>query len=670
MRRLCLLLSIVSIIGLGRASAGWAAVRPHVIVWSGALAPGTPATGVELDADGSGRRLSADGAGTIRVDGSFRPGAKDLAQIRAAAEDLLLHGPDAAHANVEDGGYVTVQIQDGAARATVTDTGKDSAAVASLLAPINRVLAPRGGRVEAAGSKSKAPSTAPCPQGQSATDISKELSLDQASKAKLVTTKPKGALGGDSIAVDATWKDVVAPARIVMHIEVQAQGGGPVDDYVAAVKTELQRSYQGYAVDGQPVNFEFDVVGRAPGSPPRPCYHEILMHPADDIRSYVNDVGPSPQGGEWSMADRPYWAHEAAHLLGLPDEYDDYFHSDEKNIDFILPANGLDAQQLQEFLAPLGLNPSLGHVYPKPHSLYEHDLLAVGRNARLNPYDIGRLIAQAPLAIVDQPGDILVSKDPSRQNFVTGAPFRLLVPRGQHVHVDGMVAYCIDIHKDVPQLGGAAYDVVGPASSIGGEGMDALQRVVDVVAAREPGPLQETQGANDAIWRVTDDAEVLNGPDDAAARSILEAAGVPVDVAAKTYAAPHFDDPASGIDETVALERGGPAPEPAPPVQGAEPAAVPPRLVALRAAPGRLRAPRRGRPLMIIARVTLAGARDQVALRLTRGGRTVARSRPVSVAVGRGALALVVRRLRPGSYRLVAAGAHGGQVATRLTVRG
>src|SRR3954452_24245399 len=187
------------------------------------------------------------------------------------------------------------------------------------------------------------------------------------------------------------------------------------------------------------------------------------------------------------------WAHEAALRLGRRDEYDDVFTTN-KGLSFKLPENGLEGDELQAALTPLGLDAKLGVVHSVPHSLYEHDLLGVGGSARLSPYDLGRLLAGADLDITDVPGDVLLSKDPEAQNFVTGGAFRLRVPRGQSVHVNGLVAYCIDLGRDVPGAGRAGFDVLGPAGELGNEAMDALQRVADVVAAREPGPLQATPG--------------------------------------------------------------------------------------------------------------------------------------------------------------------------------
>ena len=672
------LLSLAVLACLTAVAQARAADQPHLVVWSGSLQPGQPATGVELRPDGTGRILTADAHGTIHVLGGLHPTARELSQIRSQATDLLHKGPLVTHSAAVDGGYVTVSLQQGASSRLITDTGADSPGVTALLDVLNQAIGdsaptsptalPGAGPSNVVG----APATAACPPGQQATEVVKALPLSQAVAARMAELRAKGAIGGDSIAVDARWKDVVAPARIVVHLEVERElDAGHDSDYASKMRSVLNRAYQGYVVDGQPVNFTFDVVNREHGAPPRPCFHEILMHTENDVRSYVTAVSKDPQGGEWSAKDSESWPHEVAHLLGLRDEYDDYFHS-ASGVDIKLPQNGLQGDALQAALDPHGLSASSGYVYSKPHPGYEHDLLGVGGRARLNANDLGTVVAHATDLIVDEPGDVLVSKDGADQNMVTGAHFELPVPYEGTAHVDGLVAYCIDILKEPPARGITGYDVLGSAGSMGTPAMDALQRVADVVAAREPGPLQETPGANDAIWRVSDDADVLNGPDDDAARSILQTAGVPVDTAAERFAAPHFADPAAGDPDTAAVTSDGVVPPPADPVQGALPVDVAPKLAGLTLSTHRLRVRPHQRAAVVGVRVALTGAADDVALRMTvrRGAHTitVARAAATSVVRGGGPLALIIRSPRPGHYRVVAQGARGGQLSAALSV--
>lgn len=651
-----------------------AVAAPHVVVWSGALTPGSPAQGVELRANGTGRRLTGDASGAQHVTGSFTPGGSRLAAIRAAASKLLSSGPSVTHAGARDGGYVSVLLEDGAKRRAVVDTGADSAAVAALLKAFNATL-PKGSRLlgasftgAVAASVRVAPTATPCPAGQNATDVVKNLPMADAAASGLVQLSPKGSFGGDSIAVDGTWKPIKAPATVTVHLEI-TRAADDATTWAPLVKGKLDAAYAGYKVDGQPVTFNFDVVDKGPG-PARACYHEILMHIPNDVRSYVSDLGPAAQGGEWSAPDARAWAHEVGHLIGVDDHYNDYFHSSKTGANVKLPSNGLEGDALQAAL-PAGIKASDGRLFSKPWKGYESDLMATGKG-RLRQTDLKSIVAGADIAVHDNPGDVLLNKNGADQNMVTGAPFDLRIPKGKTAHVDGMVAYCIDLTKHVPGASGhSGFDPLGPAGALGTESMVALQRVVDVVAARQPGPLQATPGANDAIWRVSDDSDVGF---DASATAILQAAGVPVAVADKTYAAPHFADPNAASPQTQALNpAGGTLPGlPAPQEGVLPPANTTPTLSALQVQPRRLRAPAgRGRTF-IGAQLTVDGAPDQVSIALvrTRRGRTVtvAQGPAQPVAIGQALLSLVARGLTPGAYQLVIRDATGHRLQGAVTV--
>jgi hypothetical protein len=262
--------------------------------------------------------------------------------------------------------------------------------------------------------------------------------------------------------------------------------------------------------------------------------------------------------------------------------------------------------------------------------------------------------------IHNPPGLILVSKD-GRQNFIVGSKFLVEVPYRKTVTLNGMVAYCMDFHREPPDEGSAGYDVLGLAGEQADPAMQALQRLMDVIAEREPGPLLETPGANGAIWRITDDRPAFD-PD---SRALLEAAGVDPDTEQLTFAAPHFDDPLPD-GPTSALGAGGTVlPAPTAPVEGALPVARPPRLTRLRARS----VIHLARPLIIGATATLTGSRDALSLSLERGRRRVAASPPQDSEPGRVRLGLALRHARPGRYRLVVHGRRAGTRTTKLVLR-
>jgi len=287
-------------------------------------------------------------------------------------------------------------------------------------------------------------------------------------------------------------------------------------------------------------------------------------------------------------------------------------------VDIPLPSGELTDEVIQE---AIGSAYSLhdGHVIvkPKPGLLdTKNDIMVGVRNGRLRALDLRQIVANADLVVHAAPGTILVNKDSGAQNLVIGAPFALRIPVNQTAHVDGMVAYCIDVSRHTPQPG-TRLDVLGRAGDLGGDALNALQRVVDVVAAREPGPLLATPGANDAIWRVSDDQQV--GDDDPDAQAILAAAGIPAGQVSVSFAAPHFDDPDPASPDSEQLTPAGAVVPPVPVVTPTPaPAAVVSRLVVTP------RNPRHGRVVLIGARVGVSGADGRVAVDLVRHGTRVA----------------------------------------------
>ncbi len=682
--------------------AASAAAAPHLVVWSGGLTPGQAAVGVELRADGSGQRLSADAKGKLDVKGKFAPRGKRLVAIQAAAEQVLAHAPTVTHAaNVEDGSYVTVVVQDGARRRFVADTNADSSQVRTLLKRLDATLphgsrvtpalvtvagAAAGPRARAAVGRSPSPATADCPEvGKHATEVTKFVSLEDAVRDGIVTNlQSKGVAGGDAIAVDAESGDVEAPASITIHAEISTNiPGADLNAITKSVQDAAnQNSPTQYVIDGQPVNMHYDFRARAEGSAPSSCNHQILVTDDKNANGSAARAAVIGYGGGTDRAmviprESLYaLSHEIGHLMDLPDPYTDEFVPSSGGASIPLPQNGLEGDALQAAL-PDGVNASEGQVVASidPDIEPSNQMGFPGRGGEYTEDDLRGILERANIHIHADPGTIVIDKLLGDQNFAVGAPFDMDVPNDGSAHADGIVAYCIDLlNHDTPAPGVNHFDVLPTAGRIGGEAMSALQRVLDVVAARQPGPLEETPGANLAIWRVTDDAPVAADGDPATV-SILAAAGIPLDPADKTFAASHFADPAAGIPHPVAFASPAsamplaPAPRPKLPRLALAHGS---KLAGLRVGPRRLRAPRGHRAAVVVAQVTLAGAPDRVALTLTQGhhGRTVTVVRTRSRRIARGLTPLVLfkRRLKPGHYLLVASGAHSGSRHASVTV--
>ena len=246
------------------------------------------------------------------------------------------------------------------------------------------------------------------------------------------------------------------------------------------------------------------------------------------------------------------------------------------------------------------------------------------------------LIGKNKLTIEAKPGDILLNKDGSAQNLAVGAPFELTVSPGKPGHADGLVAYCIDLRHHVPSEG-QGFDVLGPAAAQPEPAMKYLQRVLEVAAALQPTALAETPGAQDAIWRISDDTFLEDGA------TIYAMAGVPDE----TFNAPHYVNPNAASPETRAVSPTGVLP-PAPPV---------PYISELSAKPTKLRAGKRAKVTLTIK---LQAARDKVSFELQRRSgsswRRVKNLGTRKVKPGKTTLKLTLPAQRPGLLRLVAIG--------------
>jgi hypothetical protein len=683
---------VPGVLALAVAAPAAAAPSASLVVWAGSLRAHEPLHGVSLGASGSGQRLRINAAnrakGTVTVAGGFAPSSAKLAAIRAAALGAMA-GPAFAGGGSADGNYAVATIQQGGSRAATLGIDDESPGLRKLVDALNAAL-PAGSRLAhpsaVAGASAlhpfegargaRAPTPAPCPgpgggQSEGATTIYKQLDLRDAADLRVATLTSKGGFEGDTMAVDATYKNVPALTHVRLNVEVT-----PPDN--SRDWAQFVRDNAGFGPLGEPaptpgepnnrVLFDLNVKVRAPGAPKTPCYHEIALRdysklkPDDRPRSYVTNVGLSgPQGGEWDVADPQAFKHELLHLAGLEDQYDDHFVT-ASGKDYPLPEGKSDGQDLVAQLAKLGLNKSQGGVRSVPRPGHENDIMAL-IDGQLQGSDAQFLASLAGILLTDSPGDLLGNKDGTAQNLVTGSNFRLFVPQGGNAHANGIVTYCTDLHRHVPKEG-IRFDVLGPAGEHPEPGMQALARLMPVVAAHQAEPLQPTQGAQDAVWRVTDDT-----PPTGQGQALLLEAGVNPDPETQTYSSPHFNDPNAGSPETAGISASGTI-DPTLPSLPPDPLAVA-HFTKLRLLGG---APRARQPhTLLVLDFELSGPGQSIRLELLRKlGRRFLRFAEVSTLSlphGRSELLVAVRPLPAGSYRLLATAGSGERRSVSFSAR-
>jgi hypothetical protein len=506
-----------------------------------------------------------------------------------------------------------------------------------------------------AGAAPIRPSTAPCPPGQGPTTISKRVSLAEAAKLGAVKLSSKGGYNGDVVAVDATWKPAKVPVTVQIDIEFTSFPGGPT---AAEVEDAIQKQLGSrVASDGTKVDFDVVARERLPGAAPSPCFHQAQLTPDKDFRGEAGEPEgnpmTTPQSGEWPSGrgptgDRQIWTHEALHLAGLEDQYSNWFRVGKKDYRMPDEIDITDPEAVKKWAESKGLDPKKGAAGTKAKPGHEKDIMGdvFKGNERLSQIDVNRFakIGANRLTIESRPGDILLNKDGTAQNLAVGAPFELTVEPGKPGHADGLVAYCIDLSHHRPSEG-QGFDVLGPAGAQPDPAMQYLQRVLEVASALQPAALTATPGAQDAVWRITDDTSVDDGG------TILALAGVPDE----TFAAPHFVNPNAASPETGAVSTTGVLP-PASPV---------PYLSAIKVRPGKLPAGVRGLVKVVL---TLEGAGDKVRFELQRRLKSgewqrVKRLGSKRLKPRKNTFELAIPPQRPGSLRLVAIGPANSAIA-------
>jgi hypothetical protein len=294
------------------------------------------------------------------------------------------------------------------------------------------------------------------------------------------------------------------------------------------------------------------------------------------------------------------------------------------------------------------------------------DVMGVGFESacrRIAQRDLDWLASQAGLQVTAEPGDLLLNKDPSRQNF--GVAYRSVVfaAPGETTVANGVAVYCLDHDRLFPFGGG--FDVGAKSTEL--PGYEGVARLLALNATIQPSLTESVAGMQAAIWNLTDASPLETSETADASRALMAQAAVAED--SVPGGLPALGNPNAGSPATATVGAAGAV---LPPVaaQAVTPAVV--RLDAAQLYPARLRA---GRRVYGDLALTVGGRAEKVAVRVERRAgrrwrkvRTFA-ERPLDTEVS--PVSLAFGPLRAGAYRLVVSvsGSIGAPAVKRVSFR-
>jgi hypothetical protein len=296
-----------------------------------------------------------------------------------------------------------------------------------------------------------------------------KMSLQQAINSGHASLNHKAAsYWGDNIAVKVyeIWGGEKSSTtnKVTVRIYIEFYGEGATVANVDRIENAIESAWN----DPQ---FEVEVIHRQSYSETPPGttgYHQIELDPNLET-SYVTGLGEDfglnygVGGGAWSTTgsslDETY-AHEAGHLMGLDDFYDDYrkmpdgkwqrqsdgqIFKNAELAELICADHNMTAAQMFAWLN----NPEHNRI-TNPLPDHENDLMGTLDGVPLQS-DKDEIASNGGVEINIEPGDILVNKFSDEQNLgITRGEHVFLPPGEESKEILGLYGACIDLHKSAP----------------------------------------------------------------------------------------------------------------------------------------------------------------------------------------------------------------------------
>ena len=368
-------------------------------------------------------------------------------------------------------------------------------------------------------------------------EIGYEMTLIDAITTGRATLKSKGTFFGDGVSITGDNTKNFPPPDNIISIKLNLEFFGPCDNDANEFKIvkDIYQKWNGLTTSsGKKIEMDVRVISH-PGlvSPPgTPGFDEIKLE-CGQGRSFCNSMG-SPNsdgttGGTWYPSDGAgTFGHEAGHLMGLVDQYDDW---DKQPDGSWVNANDGTALSKTDFVdkynAFYGTHLNLSDFdkdteISMPRVGHDNDIMGNEAKPPLKS-DIDDFEAGASLIIDTFAGDILTDPNNEGQNLMITHSNDLVLKPGEIKTLNGLYTACID-HYKLPPDSNIVLNIVPPLA--GWNGIPAAQYLLKL--AKYMDSLNYYCGnysqfdAQEAVWRITDNSV----PSTTLVDSLLKDAGI------------------------------------------------------------------------------------------------------------------------------------------------